>query len=124
SSMGYIARLGNADKFVQGSTYEHGFDNLQTDENGEKYLRSRTEKVLPDLAKNAKLIKQWAGARINTPDRKPVLGKHPEIEGLYVFTGLGSKGLMYGKFLAEHYADHLKNGSPLFPEVSIKRFDD
>src|SRR5699024_680241 len=74
SAMGYTAHFGNTNEFIQGSTYEHNFDNLQTNKDGEKYLRSRTQKVLPRLAKNAQLINQWAGVRVNTPDRKPVLG--------------------------------------------------
>jgi glycine/D-amino acid oxidase-like deaminating enzyme len=122
SSMGYIARLDKTNGFIQGSTYEHNFDDLGTDEEGAKYLRSRTQKVLPELAQHAKLVKQWAGARVNTPDRKPVIGAHHKMKSLHVFTGLGSKGLMYGKFLANHYAKHLKSGSFVFPEVSIKRF--
>jgi glycine/D-amino acid oxidase-like deaminating enzyme len=123
SSMGYIARLDKTDEFIQGSTYEHHFDDLRTDRKGEEYLRSRSRKVLPKLAQNAKLVEQWAGVRVNTPDRKPVVGAHPEIKNLHLFTGLGSKGLMFGKFLANHYADHLKNGTPIFPEVSIRRFE-
>lgn len=114
SSMGYIARFRKSNRFIQGSTYEHDFTNLQTNIDGEEYLRSRTKKVLPSLAENAELVKQWAGVRVNTPDRKPVLGEHPEMKNLYVFTGLGSKGLMYGKFLANHFADHLSSQSPLF----------
>jgi hypothetical protein len=30
---------------------------------------------------------------------------------------------MYGKYLANHYAEHLLDGKPLFEEVDIKRFD-
>ncbi|HYW35881.1 MAG TPA: FAD-dependent oxidoreductase [Balneolaceae bacterium] len=122
SSMGYIARLGKPTEFIQGSTYNHDFDDIQPDTEGVEYLRGRSRKVLPELAKNATLIDQWAGVRLNAPDRKPVLGSHPEIKNLHVFTALSSKGLMYGKFLAEHFADHFRNSTPLFPEISIERF--
>jgi glycine/D-amino acid oxidase-like deaminating enzyme len=122
SSRGYLARLGQGNKFIQGSTYEHYYNIAQTDKEASQYLCSRTRKVLPKLAEEAELDKIWSGIRINAPDRKPVIGEHPEAKNLHVFTGLSSKGLMYGKFLADHYADHLKNEIPLYPENSIERF--
>ena len=122
SSLGYLARLGKSNKFIQGSTYEHDFEDLHTDKEGEKYLRKRMAQTLPALAKKAQLIDQWAGVRMMTPDKKPVVGQHPNDSSLHLFTALGSKGLMYGKFLAEHYADHLKNKTNLFSEILISRF--
>lgn len=122
SSLGYMARLGKAHEFVQGSTYEHDFDHINPDSEGEQYLRKRMARTLPQLAEKARVKAQWAGVRLTTPDKKPVLGAHPEIDNLHVFTALGSKGLMYGKFLADHLAHHLVNGTPLFEVVAITRF--
>lgn len=124
SSLGYIARTGEPETFVQGSTYEHDFDHLDPDAGGEEYLRKRMRRTLPQLEEKALLVDQWAGARTSTPNRKPILGQHPKHDNLHVFTGLGSKGLMYGKFLADRYAEHLVNGTELFPEVDIKRLLD
>lgn len=121
SSLGYMARTGDPDMFVQGSTYEHHFDHLEPDSEGEEYLRKRMRRTLPQLEEKVVLVEQWAGVRTSTPNRKPILGPHPKYQNLHVFTGLGSKGLMYGKFLADHYADHLVNGSKLYPEVDIQR---
>ncbi|MDZ7694130.1 MAG: FAD-binding oxidoreductase [Balneolaceae bacterium] len=123
SSLGYIATLSN-NRFAQGSTYEHDFDDLETDDYGEEYLRNKLKRTLPELESRAKLVDQWAGVRISTPNRKPVLGKHPDRDNLYTYTGLGSKGLMYGKFLANHYTDYLLNNKPLFEEVNIQRFEE
>jgi glycine/D-amino acid oxidase-like deaminating enzyme len=61
---------------------------------------------------------------MSTPDKKPILGQHPELKKLHVFTGLGSKGLLYSKFLAEHYVEHLTEGTPLFQEINIDRLTD
>lgn len=121
SSLGYIARLDQADTFVQGSTYEHDFEDLQPNGGGEEYLRKRMRRTLPQLEEEARLVAQWAGVRTSTPNYKPILGEHPDHEKLHVFTGLGSKGLLYGKFLAEHYANHLTNGTTLYPEIDIQR---
>jgi glycine/D-amino acid oxidase-like deaminating enzyme len=122
SSLGYIARIGKSDEFIQGSTYEHDFEEVKTDQQGAEYLRKRMARTLPELAEKAKLIEHWAGVRLYTPDKKPVLGRHPEIDNLHIITALGSKGLLHGKYLAEQYVDHLKNGTNIFPKVSIERY--
>lgn len=122
SSLGYIARTDGSGRFIQGSTYEHDFDHTEPDEDGEEYLRNRLRRTLPELAENVRLISQWAGVRASTPDKKPVLGQHKNIPNLHVFTGLGSKGLLYGKYLADHYADHLLDGTPVYKTVSVERF--
>jgi len=124
SSLGYIARLDEEDTFVQGSTYEHDFEDLNPDQGGEDYLRKRMHRTLPELEKESKVVDQWAGVRTSTPNYKPILGEHPKHKNLHVFTGLGSKGLLYGKYLARHYADHLVNDTALYPEVNISRFKD
>lgn len=122
SSLGYIAHL-DREEYAQGSTYEHDFDSLEPDKYGENYLRKRLKRTLPDLEQNSRLVRQWAGVRVSTPNRKPVLGRHKNIENVYLFAGLGSKGLMYGKYLGQHLAEYLVSGKPLTKEVSIGRFD-
>lgn len=121
SSLGYIARLDENDTFVQGSTYEHDFEHLNPDAGGLEYLRKRMHRTLPQLEKQVTVAGQWAGVRTSTPNYKPILGRHPKYKNLHVFTGLGSKGLLYGKFLADHYADHFVNGTELYPEIDIAR---
>jgi len=123
SSLGYIANLGEEDSFIQGSTYEHDFTHLNPDAEGESYLRKRLRRTLPQLEEQSKLINQWAGVRTSTPNYKPILGLHPAYTNLHLFSGLGSKGLLYGKFLAQHYASHLTKSTPLYPEIDIKRFN-
>lgn len=121
SSLGYIARNGSANTFVQGSTYEHDFKHLRPDKEGEQYLRKRMRRTLPQLEEKVTTVDQWAGVRTSTPNRKPILGRHPNHPSMHVFTGLGSKGLLYSKFLANHYVDYLTNGTDLFPDVNITR---
>lgn len=121
SSLGYMARTGDDHTFVQGSTYEHDFEHVRPDKEGEQYLRKRMRRTLPRLEEKVTTVEQWAGVRTSTPNRKPILGRHPEHPFMHVFTGLGSKGLLYSKFLAEHYVDHLTRGTDLYPEVDIGR---
>lgn len=122
SSLGYIANTDQQNTFIQGSTYEHDFTHLNPDREGESYLRKRLRRTLPQLEEQSKLIDQWAGVRTSTPNYKPILGLHPAYSNLHLFSGLGSKGLLYGKFLAKHYANHLTNHTSLYPEIDINRF--
>jgi glycine/D-amino acid oxidase-like deaminating enzyme len=123
SSLGYIARNDTDNTFIQGSTYEHDFTHVKPDQEGEKYLRKRLRRTLPQLEKKVETVEQWAGVRTSTPNYKPILGRHPRHHNMHVFTGLGSKGLLFSKFLADHYVDHLTNGVTLYPEIGIERFD-
>lgn len=123
SSMGYMAKIPQFnDRFVQGSTYEHDFKEVKTSNEGEKYLRNRLARTLPELAEKIVTEELWTGVRVSTPDKKPVIGTHRRYYNLHLFSGLGSKGLMYGKFLAEHFAGYLTGGQPLLKEVDITRF--
>lgn len=120
SSLGYIARLDN-NRFVQGSTYEHDFESLEPDRFGEEYLRNKLRRTLPRLEQTSRLVDQWAGVRVSTPNRKPVLGRHQTVPNAFIYNGLGSKGLLYGKYLADHFADHLERGTPLLSSVDVGR---
>ena len=77
--------------------------------------------VYPSLFEEAKLIDQWAGVRASTPNKKPILGAHPEIENMFVFAGLGSKGLLYSVYLGKALSDYILHGSAIPKEVSVNR---
>lgn len=120
SALGYISSL-SKQRFVVGSTYEHNFEDTDPDEAGLNYLKERMSKVYPALFNNVTLENQWAGVRASTPGRKPFVGAHPEIEDLYIFTGLGSKGLLYSAYLGDRLADFILNKKEIPPEVSVSR---
>ncbi len=121
SGLGYIAKLQNDYKFIQGSTYEHDFNEVNTGKQGADYLKKRLSNMLPVLATKAELVSQWSGVRISAPNRKPVVGRHSEYKNLFLFTGLGSKGLLYSKFTANHFVDNLLNKTPLFKKIVFER---
>lgn len=122
SALGYIASI-SKNRFIAGSTYEHHFDHTEPDKEGLEYLVQRLGKVYPSLFKDAVLVDQWAGVRASTPNRKPIIGSHPELEHVHVFTGLGSKGLMYGNYFSSLLADNILDGTLLPDEASVTRFD-
>jgi tRNA 5-methylaminomethyl-2-thiouridine biosynthesis bifunctional protein len=71
----------------------------------------------------------WAGMRVATNDRFPVIGAVPETDDIYVSTAFGSHGLV-GSLAGAHYlADLVRNGPKSLSQKSYnalnpKRFLD
>tara|TARA_R100000908_G_scaffold65423_1_gene56201 strand:+ start:56445 stop:57545 length:1101 start_codon:yes stop_codon:yes gene_type:complete len=122
SALGYIASISDS-RFIAGSTYEHHFDDLEPDKEGLKYLKNRLGGVYPALFEKARLISQWAGVRASTPNRKPFLGQHPEIKNFYVFTGLGSKGLMYSEYMGNLLCEHILDEKRIPENLNVDRIE-
>ncbi len=67
------------------------------------------------------VIEAKAGLRPTVADRRPYLGSHPDHKNLFIFNGLGSKGVMLAPYFAQHLTEHILDGKPLMPEVDIQR---
>lgn len=122
SGEGYLAHLNGYD-WVIGSTYEHTFNDEYPDALGLETLEEKADLHFTELRKHSTLIQHWASVRLGTPNRLPVIGGHPSFKNLFVFAGMGSKGLLYSSYLAELLADNLLHPASTLPiEVSVKRF--
>jgi len=121
SALGYFSEY-DAKSFAAGSTYEHHFEHTHTDPEGLNYILKKLALVMPSITETIVETTQWAGIRASTPDRMPILGQHPDFDNFYIFTGLGSKGLLFSSYLANALKDLMFNTSSLPPEVDIKRF--
>lgn len=89
-SKGYIAHVGSQTHFELGSTYEKEFSSEQPD-------RKRAQELLQDklaFCPEAKILECKAGVRVAAHDHYlPLLEKIAP--NAHVFTGLGSRGLLY-----------------------------
>ncbi|MDL5050926.1 hypothetical protein QQ054_33540 [Oscillatoria amoena NRMC-F 0135] len=65
---------------------------------------------------------QLWGFRPTVPDRRPILGVHPEFSSIVIFNGLGTKGVSLAPYFANHLVQWLENGQPLNNEVDIQRY--
>lgn len=63
------------------------------------------------------------GFRPTVKDRRPIIGNHPEHQNLYIFNGLGARGILNGAYFSRELFEHLENDTELMPEVDIKRFE-
>jgi glycine oxidase len=70
-----------------------------------------------------KILKQEAGVRPATIDRRPIIGLHPIYPELGIFNGFGTKGVMLCPYLSEIFFNFISNAVPLPEEIDAKRFD-
>jgi len=114
----FVLPQGN-DTYRVGATYVWNTINPTITVEGREELEQKFQ-VVTDAAYS--VIDQQAGVRPTTPDRRPVVGEHPEFEGLYIFNGLGTKGYMIAPLLAKEFVNQLLNGLPFDPETALNRF--
>jgi glycine oxidase len=69
-----------------------------------------------------KIVTQSWGIRPTTPDRKPILGPHPDHPEAVIFNGLGTKGVSLAPYFSGVLAAWLENKAPLNKEVDIERY--
>jgi len=72
--------------------------------------------------KDWEVLDQKAGIRPTIADRRPLTGKHPDHDNLYVFNGLGTKGVLISPWLSKMMTDYLSQGSALHAESNTDRF--
>jgi glycine/D-amino acid oxidase-like deaminating enzyme len=73
---------------------------------------------------NVTVTGQQAGVRPVCKDMKPVLGPHPRHRRVWVFNGLGAKGILRAPYLAQHLVNVLEKKETLWEEVNCARFWD
>ncbi|MGC3943980.1 MAG: FAD-dependent oxidoreductase [Chryseolinea sp.] len=64
---------------------------------------------------------QW-GFRPTTPDRRPLVGRHPELHRLWTLNGLGTKGVSLAPYFSNELILAIENGKPLNKLVDIERY--
>jgi sarcosine oxidase, subunit beta len=99
-----------------------------TEEVGLRFV-ARTARVL--LAKAPRLgalhvIRQWAGVYDLTPDRRPLVGEHERVPGLFALSGWSGRGFAFAPLAAELLARWIVRGerSELLATFAPDRFGD
>ena len=82
-------------RILCGSSIEHtGFDKTTSADIKQDLLNSASE-IFPALAK-LKIEHHWAGLRPGSPHGVPYIGRHNEVEGLYINAGHFRNGVILG----------------------------
>ncbi len=114
----FLIPIGN-DLFRLGATYELSQPNILPTETGKAELLNQFREVYPEPAE---VVDHQSGYRPTSPDRRPVLGFHPENNQYAIFNGFGSKGVMLIPYFAEHFIHFLKGEISLMKDVDVKRY--
>ena len=70
------------------------------------------------------VVNHEAAIRPAMHDRRPVIGEHPTKKGLYLFNGMGAKGVTLVPYWNKLFLTHLFTGELIPKEVSVNRFVD
>ena len=106
--------------FKCGSTYRHRWQDDVTPETlGMDDIQKRL-KIL--YLGKFMLLDAKAGVRPSSVDRKPILGEHPIEKNLYIFNGLGTKGVSLAPYFGKIMFDLVINNVEPIAVVNVKRF--
>jgi len=103
-----------------GATYEWNDLNEETTSEASTELISKAS-VFVDS--EFEVISHQAGIRPTVIDRRPLLGKSIIHSNIYIFNGLGTKGVMIAPYYARHFVQYLSGETDLDSEVNISRFE-
>lgn len=104
-------------QFLIGSSRETGFSDRQTDVLTVSKLLREALAVYPALAQR-RVIRTFAGIRIDTRDGLPIVGPHPSLPGLFIATGMEGDGICLAPVIGAAVADMVL-GHPARYDVSM-----
>lgn len=114
----FLIPLGN-DLYKVGATYDHKDKTADTT----SHAKERLINGLKELIKcDFEVVDQVAGIRPAVSDRRPLVGQHPEIPGLYCCNGFGSRGVLIAPNMAKEIMENIEDAKALDPEVDLSRF--
>lgn len=105
--------------YKAGSTYDHFDLSLEPTEKGRGQILEKLQEI---LNVEVDIVRQIAGIRPATKDRRPLIGLHPKFETIGVFNGLGTKGVSLAPYWSEQFVNHLEKGKKLHDDVNISRY--
>ena len=114
----FILPMGDQ-QFKVGSTYDWDSRDLSITEVGKEEILA---KVAYLTSETVEVVDQQAGVRPTSPDRRGMIGQHPEHKNLYIFNAMGTKGYLITPLLSQEFVSHLIDGTELDSEVNIERF--
>jgi len=114
---GYLLHRGGAG--IAGTTVEHAGFVAQVTEGGVASIRQRAAQLAPAF-EAAKVLRAWAGLRPGTPDGLPIVGREPNLDGLWYATGHGRNGILLAGITGT-IINHLLTGEATVEEIDALR---
>lgn len=114
----FLIPIGN-NLYRVGATYKwKDKTNLPTDNAKIEIL----EKLDTFLNCDYEVVDHVAGIRPTVTDRRPLAGRHPIRQNLYVLNGFGSRGIMVGPYASQQLFELIEYQNPIDQEMDIERF--
>jgi glycine/D-amino acid oxidase-like deaminating enzyme len=107
------------DVFKVGATYKWDNDDTTPTPQGYAELKDKTDVLIDG---SYEVLEHVVGIRPTTKDRRPILGKHEQEQNMYLFNGLGSKGVLIAPYFSKIMADFILNNTVIDNEISTNRF--
>jgi glycine/D-amino acid oxidase-like deaminating enzyme len=85
--------------WVVGATHERHYAHPNPTPQSCKALLASLAGLCPH-AQVRRVLHHRSGLRPTTPNHQPIASPHPHLQGIYLFNGLGTKGLLQGPLLA------------------------
>ncbi len=102
-----------------GSTYDRNDTSVSPTASGRQQIIRNMRQLSP---LSFQVTDHSAGIRPGTVARRPLMGSHPEIPHMFIFNGLGTKGVSLAPYFAAQFVSSLNEGNNLHDEVDIKRY--
>ena len=115
----YIVPAAERGQWRVGATYDQEDKEPGATEKAKAELVEKTQEL---IAFPFNIVQQEYGFRPTTPDRRPIIGRHPEMERVFTFNGLGTKGVSLAPYFSDVLARFIENGEPINKEVDIERY--
>lgn len=106
-------------RYYAGATYDWKNINLEKTNAAKEDI---LHKVSRFTSASFEVKKHKVGIRPAVKDRRPLLGKHPSMNDVYLFSGLGSKGVSMAPYLAKRLLQFIETGIPLDDDMDLNRF--
>lgn len=94
-------------------------DELCTEEAKQELLK----KLASLVDEEPEIVNHEAGIRPTVKDRRALLGVHPDHPRMFLFNGLGTRGLLLAPNLSLQLIEFMESNASLDDEVNIKRFE-
>ncbi|WP_405412792.1 NAD(P)/FAD-dependent oxidoreductase [Maribacter sp. Asnod1-A12] len=114
----FLIPLGN-DLYKVGATYNRGQKDNRTTVEAKNELVVKLDSL---LTCNYEIVGHEAGVRPTVKDRRPLVGRHPKYNNLWLLNGFGSHGITIAPWAARSLYDYIEFNVSLLKEMDITRF--
>ena len=113
----FVLPIGN-DVYKVGATYDwQDKSNTPTEEAKRELIDNLKDLISCDF----EVLEHFAGVRPTVKDRRPLVGKHPIHDKLFVLNGLGTRGVMLAPYLALQLFNCIETNIPLENDINVER---